>query len=581
VTACGVVSDGTLMQLSTQQRGSLRRFTPAAVLWAIAAAAAIGVLVLLLLKVQAVNWRAHYETRDALRSLQILDAELDTQLLLRRRRMPQDANAIADLRSRMREIEDRLFGDIKTTGHSPAEPARLGYAGEAALVQTYYARKSAKHERIEAFLELNRAIDDAVAAMLRDLDQLDALAAAPPVRAALLRYLYDGSEDSAGAVLQRALALSASASGESRPTAAAIARNAAFVVPQTVRLDAELLDIVNAPDTGLDALSKAYTERYAAIFRTAETYRLLLIVYASLLLVGLVGVALRLRQSYATLESRVEERTQQLTQAYDELKQSQLQMMQAEKMASLGQMVAGVAHEINTPLGYSRSNVAIVRERLDLVGDVVDRLAAITSPAEVAAVVASVQRLRDEDYYSELDELLAAAGEGMDQIGELVTSLRDFSRLDRSRDDKVDLNRGIDDVLRIAGHTLKKHRAAVHRDYAPLPLVRCAPSQINQVLLNLVVNAAQALPEDGGNIGVQTRANGRFVEITVEDDGKGIPAEALSRIFDPFFTTKAVGKGTGLGLSIAYQIVRDHGGSISVESQPGAGARFVVTLPVT
>lgn len=569
------------MQSTSQQPGAMRRFTPAAALWSAAAVAAIAILAVLFFKVQAVNWREHYETRDALRSLQILDAELDTQLLLRRRRMPQDAHVFSELRGRMRELEDRLFGDIKTTGRSPAEPARLGYAGEAALVQAYYARKSAKHERIDAFLDLNRTIDDAVAAMLRDLEPFGALPVAAEVRAALLRYLHDGSEDGAATVLQRSAALAGTVPGELNATAAAIERNAAFVVPQSVRLDAELLDIVNAPDTGLDALSKAYTERYAAIFRTAETYRVLLIVYATLLLIGLVGVALRLRQSYATLESRVDERTRQLTQAYDELKQSQLQMMQAEKMASLGQMVAGVAHEINTPLGYSRSNLGIVRERLGLIGAVFDSLMAATSPEETAASVARARHLRDDGYYSEMDELLVAAGEGMDQIGELVTSLRDFSRIDRSRDDKVDLNRGIDDVLRIAGHTLKKNRAVVHRDYGRLPPVRCAPSQINQVLLNLVVNAAQALPEDGGNIGVQTRVNGRFVEIVVEDDGKGIPADVLPRIFDPFFTTKDVGKGTGLGLSIAYQIVRDHGGSISVESRPGAGARFVVTLPVT
>lgn len=569
------------MQLTPQQHVVARRFTPAAMLWSAAAVIAIGVLALLFFKVQAVNWREHYETRDALRSLQILDAELDTQLLLRRRHMPQDVQAIGDLRGRIRGIEDRLFGDIKTTGRSPVEPARLGYAGEAALVQAYYARKSAKHERIDAFLDLNRTIDEAVAAMLHDLDRIDALPAASGVRAALLGYLHEGSEDSAAEVVQRANALAASASAESGAPAAAVARNAAFVVPQTARLDAELLDIVNTPDTGLDALSKAYTERYAAIFRTAETYRVLLIVYATVLLIGLVGVALRLRQSYATLESRVDERTQQLTQAYDELKQSQLQMMQAEKMASLGQMVAGVAHEINTPLGYSRSNLSIVRERMNLVGDVVARLAATQSRDDIAPLVASACHLRDEGYYGEMEELLIAASEGLDQIGELVTSLRDFSRLDRSRDDRVDLNRGLDDVLRIAGHALKKHRAAVHRQYGPLPLVRCAPSQINQVLLNLIVNAAQALPEHGGNIGVQTRVNGRFVEIVIEDDGKGIPDDALSRIFDPFFTTKGVGKGTGLGLSIAYQIVRDHGGAISVESQPGAGARFVVTLPVT
>ncbi|MBU3057487.1 DAHL domain-containing protein [Pseudomonas indica] len=557
------------------------------------AAAAVAVLVFLLSQVQAVNWREHYEMRDAIRELQELDMQLNVRLLMARQDLPQEEHAIAGVQARIRETEDRVFGDIKASGTSPADPARLGHGDEAALVLEYYGAKSKKQELIEQFLSLNTTLKDTVDQAVFELNRLSGHSAAMETQANALRlllflYLHDGSEDSAKKLQDRLDGLlqdsAARADSDTFKLVEALGTNILYILQQLPNRDAALLGIVNAPTSTLSDILNAYTQRYSDIFRRAETYRLALIAYAAMLLLVLLVLALRLRHSYATLEHQVGERTQQLAKAYDELKQSQLQMMQTEKMASLGQMVAGVAHEINTPLGFSRSNVEIVRERLGEMGQVFDRFVEVTADTLATTdpeTAHHARQLQEEHCREEMEELLLATGEGLNQISELVKSLRDFSRLDRSKNDRVDLNKGIDDVLRIANNTLRKRNAQVHRDYAELPLVECAPSQINQVLLNLIVNAAQALPEQGGNIAIGTRVNGRFIEITVEDDGHGIPADLLPRIFDPFVTTKEIGKGTGLGLSIAYQIVQDHGGALTVESTPGTGTCFTLSLPVT
>lgn len=178
-----------------------------------------------------------------------------------------------------------------------------------------------------------------------------------------------------------------------------------------------------------------------------------------------------------------------------------------------------------------------------------------------------------------MQELLQASLSGLDQIREMVLSLKDFSRLDRKKVDRVNLNDGLESTLSIAHNSLK-YKAKVIKYYGDIPLVTCAPSQINQVFLNLLVNAAQAI-EGEGTITITTRVKGKHVEVAITDTGKGIPDDVLPRIFEPFFTTKEVGEGTGLGLAISYQIVEQHGGTLTVESAVGHGTCFTVSLPVT
>lgn len=354
----------------------------------------------------------------------------------------------------------------------------------------------------------------------------------------------------------------------------------------------------------LQQLEQAYTRWHSEQTAIANQYRLWLSLYAALLLLGLGLVGLRLRRSYRdldranaklqqaneTLESQVIARTRDLSRALDELKASQAQLIQSEKMASLGQMVAGVAHEINTPLGYARSNAEIVRTSLHEIRTLVDAqglsLDLMTrddaSDAAIAEALAAAQTLSHElepaTLMDELDNLLGDTDHGLQQIAELVSSLKDFSRVDRSRHDLFDVNDGIDSALKIA-HNQLKHHVEIVKNYGQLPAIECSPSQLNQVFLNLINNAAQAM-DDGGSITIETLAQTDGVHIRFTDTGCGMDQATIQRIFEPFFTTKPVGKGTGLGMSIVFRIIEDHGGTIDVDSTPGQGTTFTIRLPL-
>lgn len=289
------------------------------------------------------------------------------------------------------------------------------------------------------------------------------------------------------------------------------------------------------------------------------------------------------------MEARIAQRNQVLRKALVDLKESQAQLVQSEKMASLGQMVAGVAHELNTPLGYVNNNVQLLRELsapllqlaeaqaalADCLADPGCGEARLASALEHAACVrkATAPELLAEDLTQLFDDTLY----GLQQIAELVVGLKDFARLDRVMSEEVDLNECIRSALLIARNAIKD-KAEVALQLGELPRIPCAPSQINQVLLNLLNNAAQAI-EGRGQILLKSWAEDDAVCISLQDSGCGMPAEVLARIFDPFFTTKPVGQGTGLGLSISYKIIQDHGGQIRAASELGRGTRFLIRLP--
>jgi signal transduction histidine kinase len=249
--------------------------------------------------------------------------------------------------------------------------------------------------------------------------------------------------------------------------------------------------------------------------------------------------------------------------------------------------VAGVAHEVNTPLAYVKASLESVRARVGDAGRMAqetERLLALLSAeqadeAALAEQFATLRALAQDQRFAALESQLKDGLHGIGRIAELVANLKDFSRLDRSKVAQVDLHEGIESTLRIAQHQIGKR--AVNKTFGAIPPVSCSPSQINQVLLNLLLNAAQATPEAGGQIGVRTgMRDAGHVAIDVADNGHGIPEDVLPRIFDPFFTTKEVGKGTGLGLAISFKIVEDHGGKLEVQSKPG-NTRFTVVLPVS
>jgi signal transduction histidine kinase len=253
-------------------------------------------------------------------------------------------------------------------------------------------------------------------------------------------------------------------------------------------------------------------------------------------------------------------------------------------------MVAGVAHELNTPLGYVTNNVQLLRELsmplLDLASAQAALADCLADPAcdeqrlagALQTAAASREQVAPELLADDLQQLFADTGYGLGQIAELVVGLKDFARLDRAMSEAVDLNDCIRSALLIARNNIKD-KAEVLQQLGELPAVVCAPSQINQVLLNLLNNAAQAI-EGYGRIQVKTWAEAEHVLISIEDSGRGMSAAVLQRIFDPFFTTKPVGQGTGLGLSISFKIIQDHGGTIRAASVVGRGTRFLLRLPL-
>lgn len=267
------------------------------------------------------------------------------------------------------------------------------------------------------------------------------------------------------------------------------------------------------------------------------------------------------------------------------LGQVQEQLMQTDKLASIGQLAAGVAHEINNPIGYVHSNIGALEDYIRDLFRVIDAYASIeTLPQNDPERLAQLERIKNElDLHflrEDIPALLGESMEGITRVRKIVQDLKDFSHVDNSKEWQwADLHKGLDSTLNMINNEIK-YKADVIKEYGDLPEIECLPGQLNQVFMNLLVNAAHSIGDlDRGRIIVRTGFSDDQVWVEFSDSGCGIAPENLELIFNPFFTTKPVGKGTGLGLSLSYGIVQKHGGTIQVESKVGKGTQFRVLLP--
>ncbi|MCF5170355.1 ATP-binding protein [Pseudomonas canadensis] len=284
------------------------------------------------------------------------------------------------------------------------------------------------------------------------------------------------------------------------------------------------------------------------------------------------------------LEQLVEQRTQALQMEIDERKHLESQLVQSEKLASLGQLAAGVAHEINNPVGFISSNLSTLEgyfNQLQQMLDAYQRAEALVTPPEQSEQLKAMRLGLELDFLKEdIPVLIKESREGIGRVVQIVKDLKNFSRVDNEQTWQfANLQQGIDSTLNIVASELK-YKADVVKHYGALPEIECLASQLNQVVMNLVINAAQAMGPERGTITISTGVDSENVWLEVADNGYGIAPQTLQKIFDPFFTTKPVGEGTGLGLSLSYGIVKKHRGDISVSSELGKGTTFRVVLPI-
>ena len=289
------------------------------------------------------------------------------------------------------------------------------------------------------------------------------------------------------------------------------------------------------------------------------------------------GDLLRAARNYKT---DIENQNRELALRTAELQRLQAQIIHSEKMASLGQLAAGVAHELNNPAGFIYGNMDILKDQLAGLQDLLVAYDRAELPANLAPLIKAIKtRINYDELGEDLGSIVADCREGAERIRDVVQNLRLFSRLDEAELKQVDLHDGINSTIRLLSQYYSSDRLTLCCDYGELPLVSCYAAQLNQVWMNLLVNSAQAVG-DRGTVSITTKRETTWAVITISDSGCGIAPDILPRIFDPFFTTKPVGEGTGLGLSISYAIIERHGGTIVVDSTPGCGTTFTVRIPL-
>jgi signal transduction histidine kinase len=556
----------------------------------IGATALAGALAFLYDKTQAVDLREQNEILGFLRELKDVDNRWDHDVL----------RARAELATAELPASNRGAAAAKALQNLNAAVARTQSPALSAGLPELSAAVKEKAALVEKFRVENGTAQAALTNIAQNAAELGTLAGGLKTRLPALdqalttltttapQYYWLGQDNQRADIEAAAAQLRALPEALREPAAKLDAAAQALLKakPAGQALSTKLALLTSGPR--LDNLTLSFNSEVEATLQDKERYRVYLIAYAGALLILLAYLGGKLKASNIELEKRVEERTRELSAAMQHLKESEAQLIQSEKMSSLGQMVAGVAHEINTPLAYVKNSLGTVSDKLPELKSVIEnceKLLALLQAGndasglskQFALVSQQIAQLKQQGVVDELAGLVKDGLYGTGQMAEIVGNLKDFSRLDRSKVTSFNLNEGLQSTLLLAKHLLKA--VTINKQLGDIKPIVCSPSQINQVFLNLITNAAQAMGDRPGTITLTTRAEGDGVAVDVADDGSGIAPEVLPKIFDPFFSTKEVGKGTGLGLSISYKIVQEHGGRIDVESKVGSGTRFTVWLP--